>query len=89
MRLRGECLAMGLGLCLAGGHPGNAGAASSNAPASPAPANAAPIGTYLTRDEIRAAATKLRADPNLGGEKTLRTLRWNEVHRSSPRRPVG
>ncbi len=87
MRLRGECLAMGLGLCLAGGHPGNAGAASSNAPASPAPANAAPIGTYLTRDEIRAAATKLRADPNLGGEKTLRTLRWNEVHREQPTPP--
>jgi hypothetical protein len=33
----------------------------------------------LTRDEIRTAASKLRADPNLGGEKTLRTLRWAET----------
>jgi hypothetical protein len=56
-------------------------AATSAAPASAArapAANAAPIGTYLSREEIRAAAAKLRADPNLAGEKTLRTLRWNE-----------
>jgi hypothetical protein len=63
----------------------NAWAATSGAPASAASApaaNAAPVGTYLTRDEIRTAAAKLRADPNLGGEKTLRTLRWNEENQA-------
>jgi hypothetical protein len=79
VRLRAERLAAGLALCLAWGPAGNAWAAS-GAPASAAAANAAPIGTYLTREEIRAAAAKLRADPNLGGEKTLRTLRWNETN---------
>ena len=79
MRLRAERLAVGLALCLAWGPAGNAWAASGT-PASAAAANAAPIGTYLTREEIRAAAAKLRADPNLGGEKTLRTLRLNQSH---------
>jgi Domain of unknown function (DUF4129) len=70
-------LAAGLAACLALGPASDARAAVSDAPASAA-ANAAPIGTYLTRDEIRAAAAKLRTDPNLGGEKTLRTLRLNQ-----------
>jgi hypothetical protein len=64
-------------LCLALGPASDARAAPADAPTTAA-ANAAPIGTYLTRDEIRAAAAKLRADPNLGGEKTLRTLRLNQ-----------
>jgi hypothetical protein len=68
------CLELGLALGLVFGPASGARAAA--APASAAP-NAAPIGTYLSRDEIRGAAVKLRADPNLGGEKTLRTLRWN------------
>jgi hypothetical protein len=87
--LRAECLAAGLALCLAWGLPGKACAAISGAPASPAAANAAPIGTYLTREEIRAAAAKLRADPNLGGEKTLRTLRWNEEKQEKATAPPG
>lgn len=77
MRSRAECLALCLALSLAS----HAWAVSSGEPA-PAGATAsasAPVGTYLTREEIRAAAAKLRADPNLGGEKTLRTLRWNET----------
>jgi len=75
------CLTACLAACLIWALTSTAWAATSAAPASArgAPAaNAAPIGTYLTREEIRAAATKLRADPNLAGEKTLRTLRWNE-----------
>jgi len=78
VRLRADCLAA----CLALGLANNAWAATSAAPASSASAatrNAAPVGTYLTRDEIRTAAAKLRADSNLGGEKPVRTLRWNEV----------
>jgi Domain of unknown function (DUF4129) len=75
VRLRAEYLA----LSLAWGLASNGWAAASGTPASAAAANAAPIGTYLTRDEIRTAAAKLRADPNLGGERTLRTLRWNET----------
>jgi hypothetical protein len=74
------CLALCLALTLA-----SPAWASSAAPASAAKApaaNAAPIGTYLTRDEIRTAAAKLRADPNLGGEQTLRTLRWNETNQA-------
>ncbi|MGA2399600.1 MAG: DUF4129 domain-containing protein [Steroidobacteraceae bacterium] len=79
MRSRAECLALYLGLCLALALPNGAWAADPDAPTGPA-ANAATIGTYLSRDEIRAAAAKLRADPNLGGEKTLRTLRWKETN---------
>ena len=84
MRLRAECRAcLGwlacLAVCVAPGIAGHARAAAGGpAPASTAATTTAPIGTYLTREEIRAAAVKLRADPNLGGEKTLRTLRWSE-----------
>jgi hypothetical protein len=74
VRLRAECLA---GLVLAAAL--QAGTAAGGAPAS-----SAPIGTYLTRDEIRTAAAKLRADPNLGGERTVRTLRWNEEPSTKP-----
>ena len=82
MRSRAERLAACLASCLAWGLASNAWAvaASGTPAASGAAANAAPIGTYFTREEIRAAAAKLRADPNLGGEKTLRTLRWNETN---------
>jgi hypothetical protein len=77
--LRAECLA----LSLVWGLTSNAWAGTAGAPASAAAANAAPIGTYLTREEIRTAAAKLRADQNLGGEKTLRTLRWNETNQTA------
>jgi len=87
VRLRAECLALCFALCFAGGLASNGWAAASRTPASAAAANAAPIGTYLTRDEIRTAAAKLRADPNLGGEKTLRTLRWNETQQAQASPP--
>jgi Domain of unknown function (DUF4129) len=77
---------LALALALALGLASNARAADSDAPAGAA-ANAAPIGTYLSRDEIRAAAAKLRADPNLGGEKTLRTLRMNQTNDAKAARP--
>jgi hypothetical protein len=87
--LRAECLAVCLALCLAWGLGSNARAGTPGAPASAGAANAAPIGTYLTREEIRAAAAKLRADPNLGGEKTLRTLRWNDLNQAKATPPPG
>lgn len=56
MRLRAEYLAA----CLAWGLASNAWAAVSGTPAvSGAAANAAPIGTYFTREEIRAAAANV------------------------------
>jgi hypothetical protein len=86
VHLRAECLAA----CLALGLAALAGAAAPGEPAAGTAANA-PIGTYLTREEIRAAAVKLRADPNLGGEQTLRTLRWNETkqEKATPSQPPG
>jgi hypothetical protein len=91
VRLRAECLvvclALSLAVGLAWGLASNAWAAASGTPARAAAANAAPIGTYLTREEIRAAAAKLRADPNLGGEKSLRTLRWNETKQAQATPP--
>jgi hypothetical protein len=38
---------------------------------------ATPLGALPTREEIEGAVAKLRADPNLGGQKTIRTLRWS------------
>lgn len=92
MRLRAECRALCLVSCLAWTLTSNAWAATaaaaiSGAPASATAANAAPIGTYLTREQIRTAAAKLRADSNLGGEKSLRTLRWNEENPAQARPP--
>jgi hypothetical protein len=42
----------------------------------------AALGAALTPDEVRAAAAKLRADPNLGGTRKIRSLR-----RTAPRAP--
>jgi hypothetical protein len=91
VRLRTECLAACLAVCLSLGLASNAWAVTPGepAPASAAASSNAPIGTYLTREEIRAAAAKLRADPNLGGEKTLRTLRWNETKQEKATPPPG
>ena len=88
MHLRAECLAVCLALCLAWGLASETRGATSGTPAnapstaSTAAANAAPIGTYLTREEIRTAAAKLRADTNLGGEKSVRRLRWNDTNQA-------
>jgi hypothetical protein len=37
-----------------------------------------------TQEEVRAAVAKLRDDPNLGGEHTLRSLRWVSSRASPP-----
>ncbi len=75
MRLQREVVLLILMLgCAAQARPGDAPPGSPGA----SPPSGAPVGSYLSRAEIHAAAAKLRADPNLGGEKTVRTLRWNE-----------
>jgi hypothetical protein len=43
------------------------------------------LGTPITSDEIQAAAAKLRADPDLGREHKVRSLRWTQS--SAPDRP--
>ena len=50
--------------------------------AAPPPATTAP-----SRDEVDAAIAKLRLDPNLGQEHTIRTLRWKDTKESAPRPP--
>jgi hypothetical protein len=47
------------------------------------------LGTLPTRAEIESAVAKLRADPNLGGQKTIRTLQWwsGEPSATSPAAP--
>jgi uncharacterized protein DUF4129 len=52
------------------------GAADSAPAAAPAAAAAAPANGPLSRDEIRAAVSKLAADPNLSGEQKTHELRW-------------
>jgi hypothetical protein len=45
----------------------------------PAPSesgDAEPSGWYIPRDDVRTAAARLRADPNLAGEEKVRQLRW-------------
>lgn len=83
MRSRAE-IAFAL-LLLAAAAPLRAGAAGGAGAAADARAAApAPIGTYLSREEIRAAALKLQADPNLGGERAERTLRWVKAAAAEP-----
>jgi Domain of unknown function (DUF4129) len=43
-----------------------------------------PTSTSFSADEIQAAAAKLRADPNLGGEKKIRSLRWVDSKAQTP-----
>jgi hypothetical protein len=70
---------------------GGANAAADPPEPAPQPALGAPITpgaalrTPITPDEIRAAAAKLRADPDLGGERKIRSLRWTQP--SAPDRP--
>ncbi len=60
--------AWGLGLMIA-----CAGAAAQDKAPPPPPA---PIAPAITRAQIEAALVKLRADPNLPGERKTETLRW-------------
>jgi hypothetical protein len=49
-----------------------------------APPSAA--GKAVTPDEVRAAVAQLRADPNIGGEHRIRSLRWNQPSAPEPPR---
>jgi hypothetical protein len=47
--------------------------------ASPPPGTSAP-----SREEVQAAIAKLRLDPNLGQEHTIRTLHWKDSNKPAP-----
>jgi hypothetical protein len=70
VRLRPEPVL--LAALLAAGPPPPAAAAAPGDPGSHAAA--------LSRDEVAAAAARLRADPNLGGTETVKTLRWSRAN---------
>ena len=36
----------------------------------------------FSRTEIAAAVTTVKKDPNLGAERTIKMLRWNQTNRS-------
>ncbi len=55
--------------------------------ASPAQSAPAAPGEPLTAAEVRAAAAKLREDPNLGGTHTIRSLRWTRQRAPAPQAP--
>ncbi len=55
-------------------------ATAATAPTAPAGADAG----ALTPAEIRAVATRLRADPNLGVKHTVRSLRWIQTDKPPP-----
>jgi hypothetical protein len=59
---------------------GSACAASAAEPAGPPG-----IGAPITADEVRLAAAKLAADPNLGRDRKIRSLRWTQSR--PPRAP--
>jgi hypothetical protein len=63
--------AWGLALMIACGGAAGQG----NAPAAPA-LRVAPTGAAITRAETAAAVARLRADPNLPGERKIKILRW-------------
>jgi Domain of unknown function (DUF4129) len=73
VRLRVDALL--LALLLAGG------AAAGQSPA--------PNYTPVTREDIQSAVAKLRADPSLGSEKKIRSLRWTGSRKASPSPPPG
>lgn len=56
------------------------------AAASPAPREGAPRAAPPGQAEIASALQRVRADPNLGAERTIRTLRWKESTAPKPRR---
>jgi uncharacterized protein DUF4129 len=65
-------------------------AASSACAASAAgPAGAPGIGAPIAADEVRLAAAKLAADPNLGRDRKIRSLRWTQTRPTrTPDRPT-
>ncbi len=80
MRFPAEVLPLMLIIaCLCGVANAATGAAAAAPPAAP--------GTAVTSEEVRVAAAKLRADPNIGGEHKIRSLRWNQPNAPEPPRP--
>lgn len=78
MPFRPEILVLG---ALLAGPIGSANAAANP----PGTALRTVLGTPISGEEVQAAAVKLRADPNLGGETKIRSLRWTQS--SAPDRP--
>ena len=81
MRSRADVLILAALLACAAG---SACAASASEPAgSPG------IGAPITADEVRLAAAKLAADPNLGRDRKIRSLRWTQTRPTrTPDRPT-
>lgn len=71
MRFARDALVLTLIVAFAGGGP----LASEPRPAS---------GTAVSPEEVRAAAAKLRLDPDLGGEHKVRTLHWTRSRAAGP-----
>ncbi len=71
MRSRIDALLLAV-LLAGGGDPAQCAQPAGVPPAAPSPA----LRGSVTPDEVRAAAARLRADPNLGGSRKIRTLRW-------------
>jgi uncharacterized protein DUF4129 len=69
-----------LAALLAGALPAGRAAAADADPASRVSA--------ISRDQVSAAAARLRADPNLGGTETVKTLRWARARRADAPAPV-
>jgi hypothetical protein len=66
-----------------------AACAGSGTTAAADPATSAPpaaVGNAVSADEVRAAAERLRSDPDLGGEHHIRSLRWTRSGAADPPR---
>jgi hypothetical protein len=77
VRFPAEALVLSVLVACSGG-----GANAAAVPPGPAPLPA--LGTPITSDEIQAAAAKLRADPDLGVEHKVRSLRWTQSSAPNP-----
>jgi hypothetical protein len=77
VRFPAEALVLSVLVACSGG---GANAAADPPGAAPLPA----LGTPITSDEIQAAAAKLRADPDLGVEHKVRSLRWTQSSAPNP-----
>ena len=77
MRLRLEALAIA---ALIAGSPGRSAAADVSSDAEPASSS-------ISRDQVQAAAARLRADPNLGGTERVKKLRLNRTSADGPPTP--
>lgn len=77
MRFPAEALVLSMLVACSGG--------SANAAADPpGPAPLPALSTPIPSDEIQAAAAKLRADPDLGVEHKVRSLRWTQSSAPNP-----